>query len=411
MGDGKKDDSDDDRDAESIERDLLSPDQPTSNMTLASKDIRESVRQSFQRDFLASDHVGDAETEAYNIELEKSGHTRTSFAQIFLDARELWPLLSVALGVCFFNALAMPVNAFIYGQAFQMFEDGRRDNVGEAFIFFLFFVGLGVVALIASFCTTYLFGKIGEKLTMSMRVRAFRSIIYQDGSYFDNPAHTPGKLITRLATDAPNVKAAMDTRLARVAQGILALLAAVVISVFMDWKFALTCSMAFVFLGIFQFTIAKMAHSQAVKFAQSDEAGRIAIEAIENVRTIQLLTSEHSVHNSFTFCSLKRQKAEMRKAPIEALNFATTHGLQYFTLAFCYMMGFIFVVNGWTYKVTLFQVVQTIYFGAIAVIQATEFFPEFVKSRLAASLMYAIINRQPRTGKIDAGEKISIEGD
>uniref|UniRef100_A0A914NY86 Uncharacterized protein n=1 Tax=Panagrolaimus davidi TaxID=227884 RepID=A0A914NY86_9BILA len=277
MGDGKKDDSDDDRDVESIERDLISPDQPTSNMTLASKDVRESVRQSFQRDFLASDHVGDAETEAYNIELEKSGHTRTSFAQIFLDARELWPLLSVALGICFFNALAMPVNAFIYGQAFQMFEDGRRDNVGEAFIFFLFFVGLGVVALIASFCTTYLFGKIGEKLTMSMRVRAFRSIIYQDGSYFDNPAHTPGKLITRLATDAPNVKAAMDTRLARVAQGILALLAAVVISAFMDWKFALTCSMAFVFLGIFQFTIAKMAHSQAVKFAQSDEAGRVRV--------------------------------------------------------------------------------------------------------------------------------------
>ena len=38
--------------------------------------------------------------------------------------------------------------------------------------------------------------------------------------------------------------------------------------------------------------------------------------------------------------------------------------------------------------------------------QATEFFPEFVKSRLAASLMYKIINRQPRTGRLDAGEKI-----
>ena len=110
-----------------------------------------------------------------------------------------------------------------------------------------------------------------------MRVRAFRSIIHQDGSYFDNPTHTPGKLITRLATDAPNVKASMDTRLARVTQGILALLAAVVISAFMDWKFALTCSSAFVFLGIFQFAIAKMAHSQAVKFAQSDEAGRVGL--------------------------------------------------------------------------------------------------------------------------------------
>uniref|UniRef100_A0AC34GG66 Uncharacterized protein n=1 Tax=Panagrolaimus sp. ES5 TaxID=591445 RepID=A0AC34GG66_9BILA len=56
-------------------------------------------------------------------------------------------------------------------------------------------------------------------------------------------------------------------------------------------------------------------------------------------------------------CSLKRQTAETRKAPIEALNFATTHGMQHFTLAFCYMVGFIFVLNGLTDKITLFQFV------------------------------------------------------
>ena len=112
---------------------------------------------------------------------------------------------------------------------------------------------------------------------MSMRVRAFRSIIHQDGSYFDNPAHTPGKLITRLATDAPNVKASMDTRLARVVQGTLALITSIIISVIMDWKFGLACSSFFIVLGIFQFTIARIAHAHALKFAQGDEAGRVSI--------------------------------------------------------------------------------------------------------------------------------------
>lgn len=50
--------------------------------------------------------------------------------------------------------------------------------------------------------------------------------------------------------------------------------------------------------------------------------------------------------------------------------------------------------------------VQTLYFGSIAVLQAAEFFPEFVKSRLSAALMFNIINRQSRTGDIDVGEKI-----
>lgn len=42
---------------------------------------------------------------------------------------------------------------------------------------------------------------------------------------------------------------------------------------------------------------------------------------------------------------------------------------------------------------------------------ATEFFPEFVKSRLAASLMYNIINCEPKTGNPNEGEKISLEGE
>uniref|UniRef100_A0AC34QEN2 ABC transporter domain-containing protein n=1 Tax=Panagrolaimus sp. JU765 TaxID=591449 RepID=A0AC34QEN2_9BILA len=75
------------------------------------------------------------------------------------------------------------------------------------------------------------------------------------------------------------------------------------------------------------------------------------------------------------------------------------------------MVGFIFVTNDLTDKVALFQVAQTLYFGAVSLMVATEFFPEFVKSRLAASLMYNIINREPKTGNPNEGERISLEGE
>lgn len=54
---------------------------------------------------------------------------------------------------------------------------------------------------------TALFGMVSENVVMSFRTRAFRNILMQDAAYFDNPVHAPGKLITRLASDAPNVKA------------------------------------------------------------------------------------------------------------------------------------------------------------------------------------------------------------
>lgn len=44
-------------------------------------------------------------------------------------------------------------------------------------------------------------------MALSFRVRSFRNILLQEAAYFDQPEHTPGKLITRLASDAPNVKA------------------------------------------------------------------------------------------------------------------------------------------------------------------------------------------------------------
>jgi ABC-type multidrug transport system fused ATPase/permease subunit len=52
-----------------------------------------------------------------------------------------------------------------------------------------------------------LFGLTGENMTMRMRMAAFRNILRQDVSYFDDARHSTGKICTRLATDAPNIRA------------------------------------------------------------------------------------------------------------------------------------------------------------------------------------------------------------
>lgn len=111
---------------------------------------------------------------------------------------------------------------------------------------------------------------------MHLRIRAFRNILEQDGSYFDDLQHTPGKLITRLATDAPNVKAAMDTRLSRVCQGILSLCTAIIFSMFIDLSLTLVCSLLFILQGVLQFFLARKVHRNYVKRAQTDEAGRVS---------------------------------------------------------------------------------------------------------------------------------------
>jgi ABC-type multidrug transport system fused ATPase/permease subunit len=52
-----------------------------------------------------------------------------------------------------------------------------------------------------------LFGVSGENITMRMRLDVFKNVLRQDVAFFDDPKHSTGKICTRLATDAPNVKA------------------------------------------------------------------------------------------------------------------------------------------------------------------------------------------------------------
>ncbi|KAK0393006.1 hypothetical protein QR680_000014 [Steinernema hermaphroditum] len=372
--------------------------------------LREDLRMSYKRDFMSSEHLGDAETEAMEIELKHAGGEPSSLIQLFNEARKQYRVLLAAFAFCFINAVGMPLCAVVYGEAFAMFNDGNRDAVEQAFYYFLIFTSIGLLFAISAFFSNYLFGRMGETLTFNLRVQAFRSILKQDGAYFDNPAHTPGKLITRLATDAPNVKAAVDTRLSRVVQGVLSIIVAIIISTAINWKLAACGSLLFIIQGIFQFFISRKVHSYAVKVASRDEAGRLAVEAIENVQSIQLITAEHTFYDSYVSHAFSQTKYELMKAPLQAVNWASTHGLQYFTVAFCYFVGFLLVINNMADKIIIFQVVQTMYFGSLSVQEASIFFPEFVKSRLAAGLMFNIINSKPANGNSGEGERTPVEG-
>lgn len=57
-----------------------------------------------------------------------------------------------------------------------------------------------------------MFSIVSENLSIRFRVRSFHNILHQDAAFFDNPVHSPGKIITRLAVDAPNIKAVRDFR-------------------------------------------------------------------------------------------------------------------------------------------------------------------------------------------------------
>ena len=49
-------------------------------------------------------------------------------------------------------------------------------------------------------------GHAGEALTKKLRLESFRNLLRQDIGFYDDIRHGTGKLCTRFATDAPNVR-------------------------------------------------------------------------------------------------------------------------------------------------------------------------------------------------------------
>ncbi len=65
----------------------------------------------------------------------------------------------------------------------------------------------------------------------------------------------------------------------------------------------------------------------------------MAIETIENVQTIQLLTRETEFCDKFRMISRNTKSGELSKGRLEAINFAVSQSFMYFVISFSYALG------------------------------------------------------------------------
>lgn len=108
----------------------------------------------------------------------------------------------------------------------------------------------GVVQGITAFFQSALMGYVAEQLTTKLRSDLFQNIMRQDIAYFDKENHSSGKISTRLATDTPNVKSAIDYRFGTVIAALVSIICGLIISFYYSWP------MALLVLGIFPLGIA-----------------------------------------------------------------------------------------------------------------------------------------------------------
>ncbi|KAM9387494.1 ATP-binding cassette sub-family B member 5 [Phaethornis superciliosus] len=343
-------------------------------------------------------------------ELEEENLPTVPYSRILALNKPEW--LYVLLGViaAAISGGVHPAFAVIFGKiigAFQETDPEKRSK--NTVVLSLMFLLIGVITLVAYVVQGFMFGKSGEMLTKRLRSLSFRALLQQEIGWYDDQKNAVGVLLTRLATDASQVKGATGRRLGLMTMTVFTLLTAIIIAFVYGWQLTLLILACIPFVVATNAARMSSVSGHAAKDQKAlEEAGRISTESVENIRTVASLTREEAFYERYITSLNGPYRDSLAKAPFYGFTYGVAQCANYFINAAVFRFGAWLIAHCLSNFENVFIVFSSIIFAAMNVGQSASLAPDYGKARMSAQRIFKLLDRKPLIDSYsEEGEKLS----
>ncbi|KAJ1371019.1 mitochondrial metallopeptidase [Parelaphostrongylus tenuis] len=165
-------------------------------------------------------------------------------------------------------------------------------------------------------------------------------------------------------------------------------------------------------IGIGQLLRVRVMRGQHRKNAKDyEESGKVAMEAIEHVRTVQALTKEETFHEKFCHYLDAPHHDALCEAPIQGLAYGFATSIIFVMGCCSYRLGLALVIKNLMLPMRVLRVMYAITMSSGTLGFATAYFPEYMKATFAGGIIFSMLKQKPAIDNIsNDGRKVNLSG-
>ncbi|XP_028400885.1 multidrug resistance protein 1-like isoform X2 [Dendronephthya gigantea] len=293
------------------------------------------------------------------------------------------------------------VFAFLLGEIFGVFAKNpdipsQRNEMEEDSEFWsLLFLALAFAMLFGNTVQSWMYSIAGEILTLRLRKQAFKSLVRQDTSYFDDPYHSTGALTSNLATHASTVQGATGSRLGAIVSSLITTVGCLALAFASGWKLALLVVAFIPFIILGAVTRMRVYFRGSGNVINSEEAGKIAVETILNIQTVAALGKEECFYEKYMEAVSEMYTKRKRKGIIGGMFAGVSQSFVLLSSAAAFRFAGYLVQNGEMSFTGVMKTVLAVQMGAMTAGQISALTPDYVKAKIAAARLFKLFDTTP----------------